>query len=68
MSDAAASGGGGIRHDCDGRALEEIGKLLFAHVAGELNSRIAGTAILNRLDVPMSIGMIATRNHQFRVR
>jgi hypothetical protein len=42
--------------------------LVFAHVASELNSWVAGTGFLNRLNVPMSIGMIATRNHQFRVR
>jgi hypothetical protein len=48
--------------------LEKVRELVLADVAGELNAWVADAAPLNRLNVSMSLGMIATRNHQLGVR
>jgi hypothetical protein len=47
--------------------LEKIGELVLAHIAGELNIWVAGTALFDRLDVSMRLRMIAAGNHQLRM-
>jgi hypothetical protein len=44
--------------------LEKIRELILAHVAGEFNVWIADTALLDRFDVSVRMGMIAPGNHQ----
>jgi hypothetical protein len=64
MRHAAATGGGGVRHDGYGRSLEKIGQAIFIEVAGKFDSGIGCPLFLDRLDIAGGLGVVSSRDDE----
>ena len=68
MGDPAAAGGGRVRHDGDGRVLEEVGQPILTDVAGKFDVRISLTLLFHRLYVARGLGMVPSSDYESGVR
>jgi hypothetical protein len=68
VRDAAASGGGRVRHDCDCGFLKQVWQRIFRNIAAELDARIIRAQLSHQVGVACRLRMVPASNYEFGIR
>ena len=68
VRDAAASGGGRVRHDCDCGFLKQVWQRIFRNITAEFDARIVGAQLSHQVGIACRLGMVSASDDEFGIR